>query len=564
MALRRLLLLAVLVVPVALWARWHGAPEAAAPFFHPRPDALEYAASAQAIAQSGRFYLQIGPYKVRPRYPPGWPLLLAGALRTGVDGTDLWRVAGIFGAVLAWVVAAVVAWVTGANLGRAVGSSPLGGGRLEQGGGQEGGDSSGHKRLASDVLPEGGAPSAQGGGINAARAMSNWPPLAAGLLAGWLWAFAPIAAGAGRTVLSDEPAALAGVACLLLTGLGLLLEAKPRWAILCAALGGLSLGLSAAMRPIAACLLAPPLGVLLIVGVRRAGVRLLLPRLAAWTLGAAIFPAAVMILLHHSGLRPTEWSGYAFWVPERYGRLSDTFNLSYALRPDEDFNLGADGEPLSHLGIAARVLLGLPGLRARHSLGLAWPILGWLAVVPLFRMARRRGGCEGREGTAADLAPWIAAALFLWVAGHVVVFSLYFYPTSRFYLGPLALCTALLAAACGLGWAQPGWRTRLPAILAALFALLLTVRGWTDLQKEPLPEQQDERTRSRFARWKDRGDEERAGRIVPFDPLFAQALGLLPPDVAESVHVWGTLPPTVHVRRLRSLGVLPPAAPPMR
>jgi hypothetical protein len=359
-------------------------------------------------------------------------------------------------------------------------------------------------------------------------------------------------------VLSDEPAALAGVACLLLTGLGLLLRAKPRWAVLCAALGGLSLGLSAAMRPIAACLLVPPLAILLITALRQSGVCLLLPRLAAWGLGAFVFPAAVMLLLHHSGLRPTEWSGYAFWVPERYGRLSDTFSLTYALKPDEDFSLGADGEPLSHLGIAARVLLGLPGLRARHSLGLIWPILGWLAAVPLFRAARRR------EGPAADLAPWIFAALLLWVAGHVVVFSLYFYPTSRFYLGPLVLCTILLAAACGLGWAQPSLRTRVPAILAALLALLLTVRGWTDLQREPLPEERDDRTRSRFARWKDRSDEERAGRIVPFDPLFAQALGLLPPEVVESVHVWGELPPTVHVRRLRALGLLPPAAPPMR
>jgi len=524
MTFRRLLLLAVLVLPVALWARWHGSPEAAAPFFHPRPDALEYAASAQAIAQSGRFYLQVGPYKVRPRYPPGWPLLLAGALRSGVDGTDLWRVTGIFGAVLAWVVAAVAYGTV-----RWIGAGPP---------------------------------------IFRTAAGGEGPFLLAGLLAGWLWALAPVAAGAGRTVLSDEPAALAGVACLLLTGLGLLLTSKPRTAIFCAALGGLCLGLSATMRPIAACLLAPPLGVLLIAvtaGVRRSGVRLLLPRLAAWILGAAISPTAVMILLHHSGLRPTEWSGYAFWVPERYGRLSDTFNLSYALKPDEDFNLGTESEPLSHLGIAARVLLGLPGLRARHSLGLVWPLLGWIAAVPLFRAARRCGRRKGREkAAAADLAPWIATALFLWVAGHVVVFSLYFYPTSRFYLGPLALCTALFASACGLGWTHPGLRTRVPAVLATLLALLLTVRGWTDLQKEPLPEEQDERTRSRFARWKDRGDDERAGRIVPFDPLFAQALGFLPPDVVESVHVWGTLPPTVHVRRLRSLGVLPPEPPPMR
>src|SRR5205823_3225671 len=66
------------------------------------------------------------------------------------------------------------------DLARAAGSSPLGGGRLEQGGGQEGGDSSGHKRLAPEVLPEGNAPlltsplsqppPAQGGGTPFATA----------------------------------------------------------------------------------------------------------------------------------------------------------------------------------------------------------------------------------------------------------------------------------------------------------------------------------------------------------------------------------------------------------
>jgi hypothetical protein len=511
---RGLLLLAVLVLPVALWARWHGAPEASGPFFSPRPDALEYAATAQAIAQTGRVYLQIGPYRVRPRYPPGWPLLLAAALRSGLAATDLWRVAGVFGALLAWLLAVVAAWCV----------RSLTKGRFEEPPSQ------------SKATPR---------------------VLTAGLLAGWLWALAPIAAGVGRTVLSDEPATLAAVAALLFSGLGLLPSSEgpeSQWASFCTALGGLSLGLCAAMRPIAAVLLAPPLLVLLIAAVRKSGARSLLPRIGAWALGAALFPATVMILLHRSGLPPTEWSGYAYWVPERYGRLSDTFSLRYALEPDEDFRLGADGESLSHLGLAARVLLGLPGLRAHHSLGLFWPVLGWLAAVPLFRAARRRAG------TSANLAPWIAAALVPWVVGHVAVFSLYFYPTSRFYLGPLALCTVLLASACGLGWARAGVRSRLLPALAAVLALALTIRGWTELQKEPPPEERDERTRSRFARWKERSDEERAGRIVPFDPVFAQALGLLTPEVVDSVHVWGELPPTVHVRRLRALGVLPPEA----
>jgi hypothetical protein len=536
---RGLLLLAVLVVPVALWARWHGAPEAAGPFFHPRPDALEYAASAQAIAQTGRFYLQIGPYQVRPRYPPGWPLLLAAALRSGVAAADLWRVTGVFGAVLAWLLAITAASAVAILGGGAPHPRPLshlpptpppGEGRQEEA-----------SESVASFLP---SPGDREGG--AGRGAGGEGAFLAGLLAGWIWALAPVAAGVGRTLLSDEPAALAAVAALAFTGVGWLAELEmPRRAALCAALGGLSLGLCAAMRPIAAVLLAPPLLIFLAAAIRRSGIRPLLPRIGAWALGAVVFPAAVMIILHRSELRPAEWSGYAFWLPERYGRLSDTFGLRYALRPDESFRLGEGGQPLSHLGIAARVLFGLPGLRAHHSLGLLWPVLGWLAAVPLLLAARRRAG--------------IAAALLLWVLGHVVVFSLYFYPTSRFYLGPLALCTVLLASACGLGWNRPGLRPRLLAVAAAVLALALTVRGWAELQQEPPPER-DERIGSRFARWRDRSDEERAGRTMPFDPVVAQALGLLTPGVVESVHTWGELPPTVHVRRLRALGVLPPEA----
>jgi hypothetical protein len=187
MTTRRLLLLAVFVMPVAVWARWHGSPEAVGPFFHPRPDALEYAASAQAIAQTGRFYLQVGPVQVRPRYTPGWPLLLAASLRSGVAATDLWRVTGIFGALLAWLLAAVASSTTVAL------------------------------------------------SIQAHR----FAPITAGLLAGWIWSLAPIAAGVGGTLLSDEPAALAVVAALVFTGAGLVLKPGARAVALLLA-GGLA------------------------------------------------------------------------------------------------------------------------------------------------------------------------------------------------------------------------------------------------------------------------------------------------------------------------------------
>jgi len=68
--------------------------------------------------------------------------------------------------------------LSGNRGGRAEGSSPLGGGGLEQGGGQEGGAANGHEPSMSSVVPEGGAPHltsplsqpppAQGGGKTAA------------------------------------------------------------------------------------------------------------------------------------------------------------------------------------------------------------------------------------------------------------------------------------------------------------------------------------------------------------------------------------------------------------
>ena len=115
--------LVLVVAPLALAARWQWAATPDGRQLRPRPDALEYAAAAQAIAAEGRYYLQIGPYQVRPRYPPGWPMVLAGAVRLGLAGDRLWQVAGVFGAGLASLLAllaASAAWrLAGARSGRA-------------------------------------------------------------------------------------------------------------------------------------------------------------------------------------------------------------------------------------------------------------------------------------------------------------------------------------------------------------------------------------------------------------------------------------------------------------
>jgi hypothetical protein len=442
-------------------------------------------------------YLQIGPLQLRPRYPPGWPLLLVPAVKAGVPGENLWRVTGLFGAALAWLLAGLAARATRTLAGP------------------------GSERAA----------------------------LAAGLLAGSLWALAPIAVNVGQTVLSDEPAAFVSIAGLTLAGLGFLGGGR-RGALLAVSgsiAAGLAFGLAASMRPVVAVLMAPPLAVFLLGALRRSGLRYTLGRSAAWGLGATVFPAVTVLILLRSGLPAWEWSGYEFWVPQRYARLADTFSLAHALQPDANFRLATSGQPLSHLGIAARVLLGLPGLKIHHYLGLFWPIAGWLAALPLLWIGLRR----------AEVTKIVAAALLAWTAAHVVLYSLYFYPSSRFYLAPLALCAVLFAAACGVAFARPELRFRLSSLAAAALVLVLTLEGCREMLRDPGPPPRGLDTREKFAGWIALRDRQRRQRPMPFDPVQAQALGLLPPEVASGIRVWGRLPDTVHVRRLRQKEGLP-------
>ncbi len=502
----RPLFLALLVVPLAIWARWHGAPEPKGARFHPWPDAVEYAAEAQALARSGEVYLQIGPHCVRPRYPPGWPMLIAPAVRLGVPGRELWRLTALFGAALAWLLAVVAARTTEA--------------------------------------------------LSVAEDRPVFAPFLAGLVAGGVWALAPIGVDLGQTLMSDEPAALVSLAGLLLTGVGLLRkDGRVAWTL---AAGGLAFGLAAAMRSIAAALMVPPIAVFLLGSVHRFGIREALRRSLPWLAGAAVFPAITVLVMLRSGWPAWQWSGYGYWTPQRFDRLSSTFNLRFAFAPDVTFRQEIQGRPLSHLELAARVLLGLPGMGVRHYLGHLWPILGWLAAIPLWRTAKRRHGDVA--AFHRGVATWVAPALLLWTLGHVAVFSLYFYPASRFYLGPLALCLVLFAAACGLGFSRSDRRARLLAGAAAALVLSLAVSGFLDLRDEAVPNLRKERTRASFTRWLRMGDERRAGRPMPFDPVHAQALGLLTPEVAAGIREWGELPNTVHVRRLRANGVLPSAA----
>jgi hypothetical protein len=303
-----------------------------------------------------------------------------------------------------------------------------------------------------------------------------------------------------------------------------------------------------ALRPTSALLLAVPLALLAAGALRLHGVRRAGPRLAVASATAVLGPALVCALLLRSGLSPWQWTAYELWVPRWY--VSErVFALRHALQDNLEFPLASDGEPQSNLELGLRVLLGLPGVGPGGSLGPLWPLLGWLAALPLWRAGRRAGGGARRA------MPWAAAAGAAWLLGHVVLFSLYFYPAARFYLGAAALCPLLLGSALGRLAAAPARAPRhAGALVAALlvavqavavvpFARLLSV---PPRSRPPL----EQAVPRRVAAWVRMDDaERRRGRVV-FDPVYAQALGLLPPEAVDRVGAWGRLPRTFHVHRL--------------
>ncbi|MBV8203327.1 MAG: hypothetical protein JOZ15_22155, partial [Acidobacteria bacterium] len=421
--------------------------------------------------------------------------------------------------------------------------------------------------------------------------------LAAGLVAGGGWALAPVAVAAGRVALGDEPAAFVAALFALATVLAATAPARlpetgaaaksgpapgaPAPAMpgaaeraagaqmaapatrvaaapaAAAAIGGACFGLLAAMRPASALLFAPVALAFAGYAWRVHGGRGLLRRALPWAAGAAVVPLLVAGLLWRSGLPPWEWNGYRFWVPRWYADTGTTFDLGYALRGNDAFPRGSAGRPIPNLRFYAQVLLGWPGLAPDSYLGWCWPALGWLAGALL---AWRRRQCPAGAAGAAVAAGLLAAAAV--VAAHLVFYSLYFFPAARFLLAPLALPPVAAGVACGLAIARP-WRRSPPLALpaglagaaglaAAIVAAFVAFAAWR------LPAFPDQHVRAAFAAWRRLPEAARAASALPFDPLEAQALGLLPPATLRQIHAWGNLPPTVHVQRLRGLGIIPP------
>ncbi len=501
---RRLLWgLALLAGLTALGARSYWALGGEGPSFSPRPDALEYVASAQSISQSGRYALQIGPYTPRPRYSPGWPLLLAAALRLGIPPQALWLVSAACGAALAMLLAF----------------------------------------LAAEIVQRRGA----------AGATRPLPVALAGAAAGLGWALAPVGFSTGGTALSDEPATLL---CTLALVCGWAVLPRPaaendlgeRPAAAAAArelsirqrralawVGGLALGALATIRPPVAALAGIPLAVL---AARRGLVRERWRELLRGIGGALVMPVLVVALLVHSNLNPLRWSDYSGW--DRTG-ARDMFSLAYAVTGDPEATAQRRAAP--HLEFAALVLLGLPGETEIAYAGYLWPVLGWsaLAIWGVATWRRRRG----RR---------LALALAVWCTANVVFYGCYFFSAARFYLPLLALVAVCVA----VGLAELVQRARhrewvaVAAALALAGAQTILLLG-VEVKRPPIVD-----LRATVADWLGRNDRQHRARGISFDPVLAQAQGLLPPSAVAQIGDWGELPPTRQVVILRSIGRIPP------
>jgi hypothetical protein len=272
--------------------------------------------------------------------------------------------------------------------------------------------------------------------------------------------------------------------------------------------------------------------------------------LAAMAAGAAIPAAAVALVLARSGLDPWRWSDYRLWLPVLFGAGGDVFHWRHAVMPDTVYL-----RPYTHAGVGLRVLLGVRGLPYHQYAGLFWPLAGWAALLALATVVPRDLGAPARLIRPAVLG------LALWTLAHFVLFSCYFYPAGRFYLGPLALCATALGAASGLA-AAAGGRGRAVAMMgsalvaASAVSSLVVLRPVVPRHAMPPPPLESQ-VAAKVARWRAMDDSQRSVRVLRFDPVFAQARGLLPPEVTAGVEVWGRLPPTQHVRRLVAAGVIP-------
>ncbi len=507
---RLILAIAVVAAVGTLALRWYGGWRVDASRFEPRPDALEYVAGAQAIARDGVYLLHVGPAAERPRYSPGFSMLLAVALEAGVAPTRLVRVANVADALLAFLVA------LGAGLGvletrRALGLEP---------------------------------------GTLASIAGAALAALVAGMVTALAWWH--VLNGAG--VLSDSWTAFVAT-CTLLAWLGLVWRVEPISTSRFTMVGltcGVGLGVTCALRPIEGVLLAPILALApLFHG--RTGLQRAFRALPYATLGGALPVALVTALLGHSGLPVTEWSAYARWMPEGELTVAEFVDPRYFF---EAARIGVFAGDPNWPGwkIASSAIFGIP---RGMEIGRYWPVAGWIAAAIV---ARRAGRTPAGDSNARKLRG-IIVVLSLWAALHVAFYGCFFFPAQRFYIAPSHSAILFSTAALGLVVSSRKLWARLGGIAAAGAIVAYALLDYNNLLRalptssEPALELEVAR---KYRQWRESSPQERRRRGPRFDPVTAQALGLLDGDSIWGLREWGPLPRTPHIVALEARGTLSP------
>lgn len=503
------LLCVILVATACVGLRWIRMDSSGGRQFGPWPDGLEYACGAQSIRDSGTYYLQVGPHVVKPRYPPGWSLLMVPFLSAGLPAEQICFVPAIFDAAHALLLAAFVFL------------------------------------LLTRVLDAGGASS---------DTRRFWIALAAALTVGLGWSCTPMSVDHGRRVVSDPAVALLtdlAIAAILWAAIrGWKADRRGNGLLV---LAGFAAGVAAATRPITGALLCVPIAMLVShLAMTRglwAGCRG-----AAWLLLGVLVPAAgTSWLMARSGYAWWEWSAYEFWVPQIYADIGTTFRLDYAFGAGHETAAHArhgDGR-LANGTFGLATLLGLP-LASATGLGSYWPILAWSLGGGLLWRLRRQG----------RFAWLVVVGLAAWPVGHLVVFSLYIYTSGRFYLGVASWPWVLLAVATGW-WCLRSRRPGRELFVTAIVLGLVFLSARSGVRRIPWTWTPDykvwfDKTRANFEPWQRRTDSERSELVAPIHPLVAQALGWLPRDTVAGIGAWGRLDASIeHVRRLVDLGVIP-------
>jgi hypothetical protein len=440
--------------------------------------------------------LRFGPITAPPRYAPGFPLLLAVALRAGVPPVHLRDVVVLADGAVTFLVALLAGQAVPA-VRRALG-------------------------VAGDPGRESLAGVAAAGVCGAVAGFSKWSVVGSSLLA------------------SDVVCLLAGAITLLAWCRVFAGEPGRRGAAALAAVAGAGFAWTCAIRTVEGALLAPVLAAAPFV-LRSAPVRRLRAALPAFALGAAVPAGLVALLLVRSGRSPTEWSAYAFWVPwiaEPGVAFSSRHLFASAFLPE-----------WPGWRLLTSLVFGLP---AGYELGILWPALAWIAAGVVWWRLRRRSGGRTLRG--------VIALLGLWSATHCLVYPFYFYPATRFYLVATQVVTLFGGAAVGLGVAHGRRAVRLVALAAGVAVAWLSVSGWWGLTKIQSRHRQgaaQESVERELERWRRMRPEVRRTRRISFDLLQAQALGHFDEETVARIRVWGLLPRDSYVLRLNELDLVP-------